>query len=88
MPIISQFYGILIQMFYEKDERHNVKHIHVRYNEYKAVYSIEGDLIEGKLPVKQNKLVEAWIAIHKEELYLLWECIENEGQSFKIEPLK
>lgn len=88
MPIISQFYGILIQMFFEKNEKHNLKHIHIRYNEYKSIYDLEGNLIEGKLPTKQRKLVEAWILIHKEELYLLWECIQNEGDYFKIEPLK
>lgn len=88
MPIISQFYGILIQMFFEKKEKHNLKHVHIKYNEYKAVYDLECNLIEGKLPNKQKKLVEAWITIHKEELYLLWDCIENEGEYFKIEPLR
>jgi len=88
MPIISQFYGILVQIFFEKNEKHNLKHIHIRYNEYKAVYDFEGNLIEGKLPIKQSKMVEAWILIHKEELSLLWDCIQNDGQFFKIEPLK
>lgn len=88
MPIISQFYRILIQMFFEKDKKHNLEHIHIRYNEYKAVYDFEGNLIEGELPIKQKKLVEAWIIIHKEELHLLWKCIQNEGEYFKIEPLK
>lgn len=88
MPIISQFYGILIQMFCEKDEKHNLRHIHIRYNEHKAVYDLEGNCLEGKLPGKQRKLAEAWILIHKEELCLLWDCIQNEGEYFKIEPLK
>lgn len=88
MPIISQFYGILIQMFFEKNKKHNLKHVHIRYNEYKAIYDLEGNLIEGKLPIKQRKIVEAWMEIHKEELYLLWDCIQNEGEYFKIEPLK
>lgn len=88
MPIISQFYGILIQIFFEKEGKHNLKHIHVRYNEYKACYDLDGNLIEGKLPTKQRKLVEAWVTIHREELYLLWECVQNEGEYFKIEPLK
>lgn len=71
MPIISQFYRILIQMFFEKEEKHNLKHIHVRYNEYKAIYDLNCNLIDGKLPNKQKKLVEAWIIIHKEELFSL-----------------
>ncbi len=47
MPIISQFYGILVQIFFEKEGKHNLKHIHVRYNEYKACYDLDGNLIEG-----------------------------------------
>lgn len=44
---------------------------------------MDGNLIEGQLPIKQKKLVEAWIAIHREELHLLWECVQNEGEYFK-----
>ena len=55
MPIISQFYGILIK----ENGQHNQKHIHIKYNEYKAVYNLEGIILEGKLPNKQQKLVEA-----------------------------
>ena len=69
MPIISQFYGILIQMFFEKNEKHNLRHIHIRYNKYKAIYDLEGNLIEGKLPVKQKKIVEAWMDIKRNYIY-------------------
>lgn len=88
MPIISQFYGILIQVFSEKNTKHNLAHIHVRYNEHKAVYDLDGNLLEGSLPTKQKKLLEAWIIIHKEELYSLWKCLQEDGNYFKIEPLK
>ena len=66
MPIISQFYGIIIQMFFNEKGKHNQPHIHVKYNEYKSVYNLDGDIIEGKLPKKQRKLIEAWIYIHAE----------------------
>ena len=36
VPIISQFYGIIITM-YVKEEKHHLPHIHIRYNEYKEV---------------------------------------------------
>ena len=88
LPIISQFYGILIQMFCEINEKHNEKHIHIRYNEYKAVYNLQGKLLEGKLPIKKQKLVEAWIVIHKMELEKLWDNIKNGGEFYKIPPLK
>ena len=36
-----------------------------KYNEQEAVYDLKGNLLEGKIPYKKEKLVEAWIAIHQ-----------------------
>lgn len=88
MPVISQFYGIIIQMFFKEKGQHHQKHVHVKYNEYKAVYNLQGKMLEGKLPNKQQKLVEAWIFIHQEELQSLWDLMQEQGEYFKIDPLK
>ncbi len=88
MPIISQFYGIIIQMFFNDKGKHHERHIHVRYNEQEAVYDLNCKLIEGVIPYKQKKLVEAWICIHKEELESLWTLMQEQGEYFKIDPLK
>lgn len=88
MPIISQFYGIIIQMFFNEKGKHNQAHIHIKYNEYKAVYNLDGNMLEGKLPKKQRKLIEAWIYIHEDELRSLWNIMQEQGEFFKIEPLK
>lgn len=88
MPVISQFYGIIIQMFFKEKGKHHEKHIHIKYNEYKAVYNLEGKILEGKLPKTQQKLVEVWIFIHQEELLSLWNLMQEQGEYFKIEPLK
>lgn len=88
MPIISQFYGIIIKMYLKEGERHNKEHIHITYNEYNAIYDIKGNIIEGNIPKKQRKMVEAWIAIHEKELKDLWKEIKESGEYFKIEPLK
>ena len=37
---------------------------------------------------KEEKLVEAWIAIHQEEIESLWVLIHEQGSYFKIDPLK
>lgn len=89
MPIISQFYGIIIRIYFKDSEKHYLEHIHVQYNEYDAVYAInDTQVLEGKLPQKQHKLVEAWMEIHKEELKALWEVSQEDGEIFKIDPLK
>lgn len=85
MPTISMFYGILIRMYYDD---HNPPHIHAIYNDTEAVYELNGTLIEGKLPNKQRKLVEAWISIHEDELQANWKLAQNGEQLFRIEPLK
>ena len=57
MPIISQFYGIIIKMYFKEGEKHHKEHIHIIYNEYSAVYNFDGQILEGELPNKQKKLV-------------------------------
>ncbi len=88
MPVVSQFYGIIIQMFFDENGKHHEKHIHVRYNELEAVYDLRGNILEGQIPYKKRKLVEAWISIHQEELESLWALIHEQGEFFKIDPLK
>lgn len=88
MPIISQFYGIVVTMYFdEKKGKHFKPHIHVRYNEYKAVYDFSAKKLEGEMPLKQRKIISAWIVIHKEELITLWKYMQEEKGYFKIEPL-
>ena len=88
MPIVSQFYGILIKMYYEDTKRHHGPHIHAEYADYKAVYDFNGNCIKGKIPNKQEKMIIAWIVIHVEELNALWKLTQEEKQFFQIEPLK
>lgn len=89
MPIVSQFYGIIIRIYFNDTDKHYLEHIHVQYNEYDAVYSIKNvQLIEGCLPNKQHKLVSAWMEIHKDELIALWNVLQKDGEFFKIDPLK
>ena len=89
MPIISQFYGIIVTMYYnEENGKHNKPHIYVRYNNDKVVYDFECNIIEGNIPYKQKKMIEAWILIHKEELITLWNIMQEGEDYFKIDPLK
>ena len=48
----------------------------------------EGQLLAGKFPPKQTKLVQAWIEIHKDELLADWELALAGEQPFKIAPLQ
>ena len=89
MPTISMFYGIIIRMLFMDNQQHNLPHLHVEYQGMRAVILIpEGDLIEGKLPPKKLKLVQAWITIHEEELMADWALAVNGEPVFPIEPLR
>jgi hypothetical protein len=89
MPVISLFYGLIISMYYLDNKQHNLPHIHVKYNEFEAVFSIpEGELLDGKLPNNKTKLVKAWIEIRQEDLMADWSLAIKGEPIFKIEPLR
>ena len=74
-------------MFYNEIERHHKPHLHARYNEFKSTYDLESNKLNGEMPTKQDKLIQAWIQIHKEELNSLWILMQEENKYFKIKPL-
>lgn len=83
------FYGLIVSMYYLDTKQHKLPHIHVKYAEAEAVYQIpEGDLLEGKLPSNKEKLVKAWIEIHKEDLMANWQLAVTGNKVFTIDPLK
>jgi hypothetical protein len=88
VPITSYFYGILIYIFKEKDGRHNKPHFHAKYAEYNGVYDFEGNCIDGSLPRKQRKLIEAWCELHIDELNAAWTAWNESGEIIKIEGLR
>lgn len=87
MPIISQFYGIIISMYFMESDKHHLPHLHARYNENKATYDFDSNKINGEMPSKQDKLIQAWIQIHKDELNSLWILMREDNEYFKIKPL-
>ena len=53
-----------------------------------AVSIDDGIVLDGSLPSKQLKMVQAWVEIHKEELMLDWELAVNGDEPFRIAPLQ
>jgi hypothetical protein len=88
MPELSRFYNIAIKMIFSDSGQHSKPHIHAYYNEYEASIGIDGDLLAGALPTKQLKLVEAWLAIHEDELYTAWNKAVRNEHFGKIAPLQ
>ena len=83
------FYGLIVSMYYLDTKQHHLPHIHVKYGEMEGIYEIpKGNLIEGSLPGNKEKLVQAWIEIHKEELMANWQLAVTGNKIFTIDPLK
>lgn len=89
MPELSRFYGIIIRMFSEPTERHHVPHFHAFHQEHVAIIGIEPvELIAGSLPQRQQRLVEAWAELHKQELLSDWTLLRAGKRPVPIEPLR
>jgi len=89
MATLSTFFGLVISMFYGDNKQHKLPHIHVRCQNMKATFSIpDGEMIDGTLPQKKIRLIQAWIVLHEDDLMTNWELATNEQNIFRIDPLK
>lgn len=86
MPVISQFYGILIRMFYND---HAPPHFHAVYGEYELIVSISPiTIMEGQAPSRVHGMVLEWAALHQEELLDDWERCRRAEPPVPIEGLE
>jgi hypothetical protein len=85
MPQISQFYGIVIAMFFND---HVPPHFHAYYGGDEATINIEtGEIIDGHLPRRAWRLVREWAEAHRDELRVNWELARRPAPLNQIEPL-
>lgn len=85
MSIISMFFGIVVRMYVDD---YNPPHVHAEYQEHKAVYSLDGELLSGELPKKQHRLFVGWGALHEDELRASWDVVHEGEQPYPINPLR
>jgi len=79
------FYGRIatfgkMEIFIKSNERcgHHEPHIHVKYRDIEASFSIlTGEMIVGKLASKNQKLIKAWILVNSEWLCQQWNELSN-----------
>jgi hypothetical protein len=81
MPEISRFLGIVVFMYFNE---HNPPHVHVKYNEFRAVVDIRTfNVLAGRLPARVRGVVDEWLELHQNELLEMW----NTKQFHSVEPL-
>jgi len=70
-------------------DEHNPPHFHAKYNENRAIISInELKVIDGYLPKRALALVLEWANEHRSELMENWNSIRTTGEYSKIAPLE
>ena len=89
MPSISMFYGIIIRMFVSGDNsgERNPPHFHAFYQGQEGVFDLEGEMMKGSMPRRQQKLIAAWAELHKDELLANWQLAQEGQPLYSIEPL-
>lgn len=86
MSTISQFFGIIIQMFWRE---HAPPHFHALYGEHEAQIDIRTlEVIMGYLPKRALNLTIEWAIEHRHELMEDWNLCQTRQQPRKIAPLE
>lgn len=86
MPRLSEFYGIVIYMYWED---HAPPHFHAIYGEYEALVRVEdGTFIRGELPRTARKLVLEWRELRVDELFENWRLAQQPTTLRPIDPLR
>lgn len=88
MPELCRFYNIIIKMIYSDNGSTASRIFMFTMQNMKLPSAWMGELLAGSLPMKQLKLVQAWAAIHEEELYRAWNMAVRNEPFGKIEPLR
>jgi len=85
MPRISQFFGVVIYMYYND---HFPPHFHAEYGEDEAFYAIETlEVLHGSLPRRAHNMVVEWALLHRAELRENWNRARQEKPLQEIEAL-
>ena len=76
-------------MFAEADAPHHLAHFHAYYQDHVAIYSVEPlELIGGGIPKRQQRFVEAWAELHREDLVADWNLLQQGRRPRPIKPLE
>ena len=49
---------------------------------------MDGEVLDGSLPLKQYRLLSGWMALHEDELYKAWNLAVRSMKFDKIDPLR
>lgn len=85
MPRISEFYGIVIEMYHAD---HFPPHFHATHGGESVLVAIDSIRIErGRLSYRAQRLVIEWATLHQSELAENWKKAQRLDALLPIDPL-
>ncbi len=86
MPRLSEFYGIVVYMYWRD---HNPPHVHAIYGGDEALMTIaDGRVLAGSLPRTAARLVTEWIELRRDELMANWQRAQVPEPLLAVDPLR
>ena len=56
-----------------REQNHSIPHIHASYDKYEiSIAILDGRILAGNLPTKQQRLAVDWVKAHADELLEKW----------------
>ena len=83
--LCPEYLCFLVYVYYDD---HNPPHFHASHEGLEATFDFGGNLINGIMSTRANKLVKEWSGIHKGELEENWERARKDKSLNWIEPLR
>lgn len=88
MQEISRFSGIVVILNGNGNDDPKKPRIDVYYGDYYAVMTLDGQVLEGKLPFDQMIIMIGWLKFYEEDIYRNWALEISGGFTDKVPQLK
>ena len=82
MGELSRVGALIIYMRFYDTRQHHKPHVHVKYNDSEAVVALDGEMLSGSLPARQQRILDGWMALHEDEAYAAWN-LAVQGKPFE-----
>lgn len=88
MPRVSEFFGIVVYMYWFDQQRHKSPHFHARFSSAEAVFDLHGRCLEGDIGVRASRLIQEWCSERQGELREAWAAAAAGREIPWIAPLR
>ncbi len=88
MPRISEFFGLVIYMYWFDVQKHKTPHFHVRHRGAEGTFDLNGNVLQGDLGPRAERLVREWCDERKIELRRAWKAATEGKEIPWVHPLR